>query len=206
MERRQFLGMVVAGVGSAALGGASVALASEPVRNAKGPEGKQEPKLSPEAELVGYCGRYCGKCSLCAFNVSLGATALQKVSDTVALSKSAERIGFPPIHDMAVHCCSDFDRELASLVDVAKIAFPPGCRKGCAPCEVAPCCRDKGYLTCAECDAIEKCEKIDKYRTVVGANLRAIRKDGLEKWAKAQHQEAIAQKKAELHAAIDGAF
>lgn len=218
MKRRTFLGMMLAGAGAAALGGPTAALASEE-RGAKPKEGVasatstdegKESKMSPEMDLVGYCGRYCGKCPASAFNVGLGVTALQKVNDTIDVGKSAEMIGFPPIRDMAVHCCDGFKNDMASFVDLSKMAFLPCCRKGCVPpCKIPECCKQKGYQTCAECDQTAKCEKLGelvKYRSTIDANLQAIKKNGVEKWAKSQYAEAIAEKKAALHKAIDEAF
>lgn len=217
MERREFLGIMAAGVATTALGGAVEAAAgSGPAADGRqgGPagaakDGKHEPKLSPEAQLVGYCGHYCGKCPLSAFNVGMGVKALEKVNDTIAVSKAADRIGFPPIHDMAVHCCAGFDRDVVAFADVTKIAFPPGCRTGCVPCDARECCKNKGYLTCAECDQTAKCEKLAKLSkeySDVYDNLKGIGEMGLEKWAKMQHDKVVADKKTALHKAIDEAF
>ena len=214
MERRQFLGMVVAGVGSAALGGSAVgALASDPKPEVKDAPpvaaSKREAELSPEAALVAYCGRSCAKCAMSAFNVGLSAAALQKVNDTISISKSAGDDRFSADPRYGVHCCAEFDRDVTSFAGLAKMAFPPGCRKGCVPCDIPDCCKAKGYLTCAECDQTAKCEKLGrltKYRKNIDANQQGIREHGLEKWAKMQCDEAISEKKAALHKAIDEAF
>lgn len=215
MERRQFLGMIATGVATAALGGAAHAAAGSVPAGAKQASDsakgspKQEAKASREVELVAYCGRYCGNCPVSAFSVTLGLKALEKVNDAVGVSKSAKMLGFPPIRDMAVHCCANFDSEVASIAEIGKIAFTPGCRNGCVPCDIPRCCKARGYMTCAECDQTATCAKLGKYPKHKGemdANQKAIREHGLEKWAKMKYDEAIAERKASLHNAIDDAF
>lgn len=204
---------MLAGAGSAALGGAVRADAgSGPDEGAStAPEDpKQEAKVSPEVELVGYCGRYCGGCGMSAFNVGMGVKALHKVNETVAVSKSAEMIGFPPIQQVVAHCCAEFDKDVSSFVDFVPKAFPRACRTGCVPCSVKDCCKRKGYLTCAECGQTATCEHLGKlakkYRPGIDANQKAIKEMGLEKWARMKYEEAVSAKKAALHKAIDDAL
>lgn len=166
-----------------------------------------EADLKPEVRLTAYCGRFCGKCAMCSFGVGLGLAVLQKVNEAIAVCRSAEAIGMPPIRDMAVHCCAAFDNDLNTFVGLTGKAFSPGCRAGCVPpCEIAACCRAKEHLTCAACDQMAECSKLDRYRDVVAGNLSAIREIGLERWAQEQYDETVAEKKASILAAVEAAL
>lgn len=60
----------------------------------------------------------------------------------------------------------------------------PGCIGGGGDpdCAVRQCAKQKGYATCAECDAMKTCEKVQKYGPKALEGLRKIKTVGVDKW------------------------
>jgi len=169
-------------------------------------ERKENMNIKPE-ELVSYCGNYCGKCGICGFNIQTSLEVLKNVMEVAAFRQEAEHLGWPLMRDIATHCCKEFETQVASFTELTGKFFPTNCRGGCVPpCEIAGCCKGKGFFTCAECSDMEKCEKLGKQYSKVGGNLQEIRKIGVDIWAKKQFQEVVESKQQKLIQAINKVF
>jgi hypothetical protein len=210
MKRRHFLKLMAAS-------GATASVARDvPANNEKEDEmnsnKSQEDgpmKIKPE-DLVGYCGRYCGKCGICGFSIQKNVDVLRNVVGTAAFAKAAEGLGWPVMRDIAGHCCKEFEDQVSSFCELAPKLFPSFCRGGCVPpCEVARCCSERGFFTCAECSDMETCEKLlpvlKKYPEQV-KNLKGIREMGVKSWAKQPFGEATEAKRKAMVDAVDRAF
>lgn len=76
---------------------------------------------------------------------------------------------------------------------------------GCVPpCEIAKCCKDKGFFTCAECPDMESCERIAEKG--MQTSLVDIRKMGVKSWAKKQFDDAMETRRKAMLDAVNRAF
>ena len=168
--------------------------------------GKENMNFKSE-ELVSYCGGYCGKCGICGFNIQTSLKALENVMEVAAFRQEAEHLGWSLMRDIATHYCKEFENQVASFTELTAKFFPTNCRGGCVPpCEIAGCCKGKGFFTCAECSDMEKCEKLGKQYPKVADNLQEIRKICLKTWADKQFREVVELKQQKLIQAIKKAF
>ncbi|MBD3183571.1 DUF3795 domain-containing protein [Candidatus Poribacteria bacterium] len=212
MSRRCFIGCI-------GLGSLSTALLSDMFGNyksgdenmGKGESGDiqyQNVKIKPE-ELVGYCGNYCGKCGICGLNIQTNLAVLNNIMQVAAFRDEAEHLGWPLMRDIASQCCIDFEKDLESFNRLVSKIFPKkGCRDNCVPpCEIARCCKEKGYFTCAECSSIDTCDHLQKPKMQeMVKNLNEIKKVGVKQWVQKQHEAAINEKRKALLDAVNKAF
>ena len=162
--------------------------------------------ITKQMELVSYCGGYCGRCGICELNIQTGIKAIQNVTETAGIREEAEHLGWPLMRDIATDCCEQFENNLSSFADLSSKLFPTNCRGGCVPCDIAKCCKEKGFFTCAECSDMETCAKLGKQYAKVSKNLMEIKKIGAEAWAKNQYEEVIQEKRQKLIQAVNKAF
>ena len=167
--------------------------------------------MQTEAEqLVAYCGRYCGTCGICGFNIGAGIAAVNSVVEAAAFRREAEHLGWPVMRDLATHCCAHFEDEVKSFAELAPKLFPSNCRGGCVPpCQIVKCCRAKGHTTCADCGDLDACPKIAdvvKKRPELEANLKDIAREGITRWAERQYAAAREARTRSFTEAIDRAF
>jgi hypothetical protein len=156
------------------------------------------------AELVSYCGGYCGECAICAVILAKDLEVLKAVNDALGVTKAAEGLGWPVMRNIASKCGKQFDSNLNSATDISKDMFPQNCRAGCVPfCDIPKCCQGKGYKTCAECSEIENCDKINMQLPKVRDNLREIKNIGLEAWAQSRYTKVLSEKKAIVMKLVD---
>ena len=167
---------------------------------------EEKKSMTKQEELVSYCGGYCGRCGICSLNIQTGIKAIQNVTEAVGIRKEAEHLGWQLMRDIATDCCKQFEDNLSSFADLSTKLFPTNCRGGCVPCDIAKCCKDKGFFTCAECSEMETCNKLGKQYEKVSKNLQDIRKIGVEMWAKKQYEEVIESKRQNLVRAINKTF
>lgn len=162
--------------------------------------------VRPE-DLVTYCGRYCGRCGICGFNIQTSLVVLQNVVQVAGFRREAENLGWPLMRDIATHCCKEFEEQVDSFAQLTGKFFPSNCRGGCIPpCEIAKCCKNKGFFTCAECSDMEMCEKLEKSDSELMKNLRHIQKMGVKSWARKQFDEVTEAKRKALLEAVNKAF
>ena len=167
---------------------------------------EEKKSMTKQEELVSYCGGYCGKCGICELNIQTGIKAIQNVTEAAGIRIEAEHLGWPLMRDIATDCCKQFENNLSSFADLSSKLFPTNCRGGCVPCDIAKCCKDKGFFTCADCSEMETCAKLGKQYAKVSKNLMEIKKIGAEAWAKNQYEEVIQEKKQKLIQAVNKAF
>jgi predicted RNase H-like HicB family nuclease len=187
---------------------ASNILANAPEKEknvAKTNEGNKK-MITKQMELVSYCGGYCGRCGICELNIQTGIKAIQNVTEAAGILTEAEHLGWPLMRDIATDCCKQFENNLSSFANLSSKLFPTNCRGGCVPCDIAKCCKDKGFFTCAECSEMEKCSKLGKQYEKVSKNLMEIKRIGSESWAKNQYEEIVQEKRQKLIQAVNKAF
>lgn len=167
---------------------------------------KEETPMHVDAEqLAGYCGGFCGTCGISDFQIGTGLAAVKAVVRTAGFRKEAEGLGWPLMRDLATRCCAHFEGEVESFAGMAQKVFPTNCRGGCVPCEIARCCKERGYTTCAECGESETCPKLGevaKKHPAIRANLQAIASEGVGPWSQAQLRAARAARKLQLAEAV----
>jgi hypothetical protein len=156
--------------------------------------------------LVSYCGGYCGKCGISGAAIGLRLDALRALLEAADFRKEAEHLGWPPMRDIATHCCAQFEQQVDAFGELAGRLFPTHCRDGCHPCGIADCCRGKGYATCADCADLGGCDRLMERHAQGRQNLSAIRAVGLEPWATEQHADAVRSWRERLVGAVEGAF
>ena len=219
MRRRTFIGMCISAIAGAVVGkGARAELSGgddQPAASAVGETDEESPlmtnregeKVNP-AEMVGYCGRLCMRCGVCGHMNAVDMQALQNVAKTIDMTGRAEKgLAWDVMRNMVGHVCREFDRDLESYAGFVQKGFPKCCRDHCVPpCQIAACCKEKGYRTCAECAEMETCDKLGKVRADMAPNLQAIRDKGLDAWAEEQWRTVTAEKKDALCKAIEEAY
>ncbi|MBM3475601.1 MAG: hypothetical protein FJX75_20245 [Armatimonadetes bacterium] len=158
-------------------------------------------------DLVSFCGGYCGKCGISGLAIGLRLETLQALLGAADFRQEAEHLGWPLMRDIATRCCEQFDQQAASFGELAGRLFPTHCRDGCVPpCEIARCCLERSFTTCAECADLDACERFTERHAEAKQNLAAIRAMGLEAWAKEQYSKAVNGWREKLVGAVDAVF
>ena len=159
------------------------------------------------ADLVGFCGGFCGKCGISGLAIGLRLDALRGLLAAADFRQEAEHLGWPLMRDIATRCCTQFEQQAASFGELATCLFPTHCRDGCVPpCEIAGCCRAKGFATCADCVDLDGCERFCERHSEAKRNLEAIRAVGLEAWAEERYADAVRHWREKLVGGVDGVF
>jgi hypothetical protein len=137
-----------------------------------------------KAELVAYCGIYCGDCLGYTGVIADAAEGFAEVLDRHQFERTAAGV-FPEELE-------DYGRFREILAFVGDLRCSGICRQGeqdggPAGCAVKNCCIDKGFYACYECDDFESCARLGTLHEGLHAdacakNMRAIRKKGLEVW------------------------
>jgi len=78
----------------------------------------------------------------------------------------------------------EFESVMSGLVKL--FGECPGCAAGGGDpnCAVRSCAQKKKYATCAKCDSMETCEKVQRYGSKALEGLRKIKSVGIDKWIK----------------------
>jgi hypothetical protein len=137
-----------------------------------------------QAELVAYCGIYCGDCLGYTGVIADGAEAFVQVLDKYQFERTATHIFSEEL--------KEYGKFRENLAFMAGLRCSGRCRKaedevvptGCA---VRNCCIDRGFYACYECHDFESCVTL---RDLHGSlhlnaclrNMRAMREKGLEVW------------------------
>ncbi|AKB78818.1 hypothetical protein MSHOH_2335 [Methanosarcina horonobensis HB-1 = JCM 15518] len=139
-----------------------------------------------EKDLTAYCGLYCADCI--HFRNKHSELAGQ-------LKESLEDADFQSYANVKSPFGSEFQHYDSFLI-VLEALMNHSCSEGCRnsggystePCQIIPCCREKGYEGCWECGIFETCEKFESLKPRCGAsvmhNLREIRENGFKGWSK----------------------
>lgn len=138
-------------------------------------------------DLVGYCGLYCGACGIYQQRVTRAVENLRKVISAYGFDKiTTDLAKWEP----AFQHYPEFENVMTGLVKL--FGSCPGCIQGGGnpECILRACSKQKTYATCAECNEMETCEKLQRYPWAKG-ELRKIKKIGVDKWAN-EMQEKVA--------------
>jgi ribosomal protein L37AE/L43A len=114
-----------------------------------------------------YCGLYCGSCSILRYGETGRA-------------------------DVFVECCGVVPRQEMRCGGCKSDQLYPGCRA----CDLRECARKKGVERCFECreypcrsfSGWQSAAKLVPHVGQVGANVAAMRRDGVDAWLAAQEQ------------------
>ena len=138
--------------------------------------------MSGDADLVTYCGIYCGDCLGYTGVIAEATDSFLDVLDRYKFYMTARNV-FPKE-------LGDYDRLTDMLLFMSELKCHKTCRERTdeeASCIVRNCCKELGFYACYECSGFERCETL---ASVLGGlhldaclqNLREIREMGLEAW------------------------
>ena len=136
--------------------------------------------MSENADLIAYCGLYCGDCIGHKGEVADLARDLRKKLREAKFEKVARELSAFFKEFNSYEQCYEV---LGALV---KFRCKRGCRGGGGPpfCKMRKCCQKKGIQGCWECAEFETCEKLDFLKPIHAdahiKNLRKLRKEGVE--------------------------
>ncbi len=138
-------------------------------------------------ELAGYCGLYCGACSMKNGQIRNTASMLKQLLDTYKYSEWAPLVAeiFP-----ATKHYPEFD----GVLDWLTTWDCEACQEGGGPpqCAIRLCAREKGFSGCWECSqsTCDKLAGIDQSTPVAAENRQSIRATGLQAWLEQQAGQA----------------
>ena len=138
--------------------------------------------MSGKADLVTYCGIYCGDCLGYTGVIAEATDSFLDVLDKYKFYMTARNV-FPKE-------LGDYDRLIDMLLFMSELKCHKTCRERTdeeASCVVRDCCNERGLFSCHECSGFEGCETLG---SVLGGlhlgaclqNLREMREIGLEAW------------------------
>ncbi len=138
--------------------------------------------MNGEAELVTYCGIYCGDCLGYTGVIAEAADEFLDVLDKYKFYMTAKNV-FPGK-------LGNYDRLIDMLMFMAELKCHKTCRERTedeASCVVRNCCKTRGLYACHECSEFEHCMTLT---SVLGGlnlgacllNLREMKDMGLEAW------------------------
>ena len=134
------------------------------------------------AELIAYCGLYCGECHSYTGKIADLARDLRKELRQAKYARMAAALAEMPF--FAVY--KDYDKCYEVLGAMVKMRCKRTCRGGGGPpfCKMRKCCQKKGIRGCWECDEFETCVHLDFLKSVHGdahiKNLRILSKKGVD--------------------------
>ena len=133
-----------------------------------------------DANLISYCGLYCGDCHAYRGKISDLAIELRKELRRTEYDKFAKYISKFPSGKELKH----FDECYKALGAMVRFRCQQGCRAGGGTenCNIKQCCINAKFEGCWECSEMEKCTKRDILKPGHGnaniKNLKTIRKKG----------------------------
>lgn len=129
--------------------------------------------------LVGYCGLYCGACGIYQGKIKSAVENLRRVIGAYGFDKFMPELAK---WEPAFQHYAEFEKVMDGLAKM--FGECPGCLGGGGnpDCAVRNCCKQKAYVTCAECSEMETCEKLRPYGASALEGLRRIKAVGLQKW------------------------
>lgn len=137
--------------------------------------------------LVGHCGLYCGACGIYQGRIKQAVENLQKIVGYYGFDKiAAELAKWEP----AFEHYAEFENVLKGLITL--FGECPGCLEGGGDpnCSIRECCRQKGYVICAECTQMIDCKRLRQYNTK--EELQKIKTIGIGKWAEEMQKKVDA--------------
>ena len=141
---------------------------------------------SKSANLIAYCGLYCGECHGYTGKIPDLARDLRKELRAYRYDKFADFIaekGFGEVF-------KDYEKCYEVLGAMVKFRCKKGCKNGGGPpfCKIRKCCQKKEIDGCWECEEFMICEKLKFLEPVHGnahlKNIKTIKKNGTERFLK----------------------
>jgi hypothetical protein len=117
--------------------------------------------MAKPADLLGYCGLYCGACGIYQGKIK---TAVENLQNTI------KAYGFNNFADQLANWEPAFKhhKEFEQVLEAYKKLFGecPGCIQGGGDpeCKARVCAKQKSYTTCTECTSMETCEHLESWR------------------------------------------
>jgi len=129
--------------------------------------------------LVGYCGLYCGACAIYQGKIKHAVENLRKLIKAFGFDKFISELSQ---WNPAFQHYPKFEKVMNALEEM--FGECPACLQngGDPKCQIRLCCRQKGYVTCAECAEMQTCQKLEPYAKNRDT-LERIKAVGVEQWA-----------------------
>jgi hypothetical protein len=138
--------------------------------------------------LAGHCGLYCGACGIYQGRIKQAVENLRKIIGYYGFDKIiAELAKWEP----AFQHYTEFENVLDGLVKIFGECLGCVAGGGNPNCAFRGCCKNKAYVTCAECATMNTCEKLQSY-PLDKKELRRIRSMGIDKWAEEMQKKVAA--------------
>lgn len=137
-----------------------------------------------QADLIAYCGLYCGECFSHKGTIADLARDLRKELRQYRFEKTAETLSNLSFFAVFKHYPQCYE-VLGAMV---KFRCKKACKGGGGrpDCKIRKCCQRKGLEGCWECDDLESCTKLDVLVPNHGdahvKNLRKLKKKGVEEF------------------------
>ncbi len=132
-----------------------------------------------QKNLIGYCGLYCGACGIYLGRIKQAVENLRKVVGAYGFNKIMPELAK---WEPSLQHYTEFENVMDGLIKLFGECLACVDGGGDPGCVVRQCCKPKGYTTCAECNELESCEKLQRYDWAKG-ELRKIKAMGVGKWA-----------------------
>ena len=127
--------------------------------------------------LVGYCGLYCGACGIYQGKIKQAVENLRGLLGAYGFDKAMPELSK---WEPSFQHYAEFEKVNDALVKL--FGSCPNCvgDGGDPSCAVRQCCKQKGYATCAECDEMGTCSRLQ--HPLAKKELGKIKAMGLDKW------------------------
>jgi len=137
--------------------------------------------------LVGFCSLYCGACGIYQGKIKEAVDNLRKVITVYELDKVMPELAK---WEPAFKHYPEMESIMNGLIKLFGECL--GCKAGGGDpeCATRKCAKQKEYATCAECETMETCEKLQKIGSETLEGLRKIKTMGIDKWAE-ETQEKV---------------
>ena len=137
-----------------------------------------------QKRLVTFCGLHCADCYAYTGRIAVLAEELRALLQQYNFAAVSQAVPFDGLQHYAQ---ADAFLEALSFMRCEKTCRGGG---GNPACEIRECCREKGFVGCWECGEMEECELLKVlepiHQDATTKNLRAIKKQGINKWVKAK--------------------
>ena len=140
-------------------------------------------------DLAGHCGLYCGACGIRQGRIKQAVENLRNVIGAYGFDKIAPELAK---WEPAFQHYNEFESVMDGWVKL--FGECPGCIKGGGDpnCAVRVCCKQKGFVTCAECGEMDTCEKVKQYGPRALEGLGKIKAMGVDRWAQEMQKKVDA--------------
>jgi hypothetical protein len=147
--------------------------------------------MTRKADLLAYCGLYCGSCPAYTQSIANLAGGLQKELHRSKCDKIAPALAKIPAFNAFKHY-QNFSELLGTMM---KMRCKKSCRTGggSTQCRIRKCAIKKGYDGCWQCDDFTACKTLkvledfgDTNKTYL-KNLRKIKRQGPAAFVKTQN-------------------